>query len=351
LQGNFSEAGVRVLEPLYAGCAVGKPGRHYEKYLHFVKDPEERISLYKRFATFRKITSRIPKRLQNVGARFRCSRRRRGDPEKLESLAANGAVPDLVDVYALPPRKLARKVTQDESARNLAIQIWLKAPVSRRGNEGPRAPRKPTKRLALDPRISRVENLMHLHRQWHAANGRDSDRRADEPDSYDRSNSSSVGYVRELITGMPAAVAALEAVLREVKASGRAWAWSASISQPDFKALFSVYERMSKAFSSDDEVAEALAHMAKIASDALKNPLGAKDLWKRVLEIKGDETRALRELANLSEAAHDWPGCVEYLKRITEASYDTNEQVEAYLAVGRIAHNELKDHARRSMPI
>ncbi len=346
-----------VLEPLYRQDALWENlVSLHEKYLHFVKVPEERIGLYKIICELQENYVQDPETAFKTWARaFAEAEDDVEIQEKLESLAAQMALwNDLVEVYRASARKLSRKASQDASARELAIQIWLKAArVHEEEMADPAGAEEANKAvLALDhENFTALESLDRIY----SANGMMPelaeilDRRAKTAqDSYDRVQFLfRLAHVREVeLQDMPAAVAALEAVLREKDGNRDALEGLERIhfNNRDFKALFSVYERMSKAFSSDDEVAEALAHMAKIASDALKNPLGAKDLWKRVLEIKGDETRALRELANLAEAARDWEGCVEYLKRITEASYDTHEQVEAHLAVGRIALSELKDH-------
>lgn len=346
-----------VLEPLYRQDALWENLVDiYEKYLHFVKDPEERIQLYKTICDLQENYIQDPETAFKTWARaFAEAESDEEIQDKLETLAAQMALwSDLVDVYRTSAQKLTRKASQDENIRQLAILIWLKAArVYEEELQDPAGAEEANKAvLALDhENFAALENLdrIYSNNEMMPELAEILDRRAKtSQDSYDRIQFLfRLAYVREVnLQDIPAAVNALEAVLREEEGNRDALESLERIHfyGRDFKALFSVYERMSQAFSSDDEVAEALAHMAKIASDALKNPLGAKDLWKRVLELKGDETRALRELANLSEVAHDWPGCVEYLKRITQASYDTNEQIESYLAIGRIALNELKDH-------
>ncbi len=350
-----------VLEPLYRQDSLWESLVNlHEKYLGFVKEPEERITIYKTICDLQENYLRDPDMAFKTWARaFAEAEEDVEIQERLEGLAAQMALwVDLTDVYRASARKLANLAAANPSRaadlNDLAIHIWLKAA---RVHEEELSDPAGAEEANLEVLKIDYEHFTALESLDRIYTSNDMfpelagilDRRAKtSQDAYDRVQFLfRLAKVREEdLRDLPAAVAAFESIVREEEGNIEALEGLERIhfETGDWKALFNVYERMSKALSSDDDVAEALAHMAKIASDALKNPLGAKDLWKRVLELKGEEPRALKELSLLAEAARDWAGCVDFLNRITQASYETGEQVDAYLSVGRIALKELADH-------
>ena len=360
-QGTSPKRVFEVLEPLYRQDSLWESLVNlHEKYLEFVKVPEERITLFKTICDLQENYLRDPDQAFKTWARaFAEAEDDVEIQERLEGLAAQMALwVDLTDVYRASARKLANRAAASPSKaadlNDLAVQIWLKAARVHEEELHDPAGAEEANLEVLKIDYEHYTALESLDRIYSANDMFPElagilDRRAKTAqDAYDRVQFLfRLAKVREEdLRDLPAAVAAFEAIVREEEGNIDALEGLERIhfETSDYKALFNVYERMSKALSSDDDVAEALAHMAKIASDALKNPLGAKDLWKRVLELKGEEPRALKELSLLAEAARDWAGCVDYLNRITQASYETSEQVDAYLSVGRIALKELADH-------
>ncbi len=360
-QGTNPKRVFEVLEPLYRQDSLWESLVNlHEKYLEYVKDPEERITLFKTICDLQENYLRDPDMAFKTWARaFSEAEADVEIQERLEGLAAQMALwPDLTEVYRASAKKLAgqakKSPAQAADLNDLSVHIWLKtARVHEEEMQDPAGAEEANLEV-LKINYEHFTALESLDRIYSANSMYPElagilDRRAKtSQDSYDRVQFLfRLARVREEdLRDLPAAVAAFEAIIREEEQNIEALEGLERIhfETGDYKSLFNVYERMSKALSSDDDVAEALAHMAKIASDALKNPLGAKDLWKRVLELKGEEPRALKELSLLAEAARDWAGCVEFLQRITQASYETTEQVDAYLSVGRISLKELADH-------
>ncbi|PKN27381.1 MAG: hypothetical protein CVU65_02520 [Deltaproteobacteria bacterium HGW-Deltaproteobacteria-22] len=360
-QGTNPKRVFEVLEPLYRQDSLWESLVNlHEKYLEFVKDSEERITLFKTICDLQENYLRDPDMAFKTWARaFSEAEADVEIQERLEGLAAQMALwPDLTEVYRASAKKLstlARSQTaQADDLNDLSVHIWLKAArVHEEEMQDPAGAEEANLEvLKIDyEHFTALESLDRIYsaNSMYPELAGILDRRAKtSQDSYDRVQFLfRLAKVREEdLRDLPAAVAAFEAIIREEEQNIEALEGLERIhfETGDYKALFNVYERMSKALSSDDDVAEALAHMAKIASDALKNPLGAKDLWKRVLDLKGEEPRALKELSLLAEAARDWAACVDFLNRITQASYETFEQVDAYLSVGRIALKELADH-------
>ncbi|MFH1130436.1 MAG: tetratricopeptide repeat protein, partial [Pseudomonadota bacterium] len=103
-----------------------------------------------------------------------------------------------------------------------------------------------------------------------------------------------------------------------------------------WEELYSVYERMLDIAPGDSGIADCYARMAKISSDALGNADRAKDLWNRVLDLRGEDTVALWALADLYEVAEEWRELVEVLQRQTMCTADAKENIRLYERLGRI---------------
>ena len=100
--------------------------------------------------------------------------------------------------------------------------------------------------------------------------------------------------------------------------------------------LFDVYERMIDIAQGDDGVADCYARMAKISSDALDDSERARDLWSRVLDLRGEDPIALWALADLNEAAEEWKDLVEVLQRQVLISPEPADQIRLQKRLGRI---------------
>ena len=105
----------------------------------------------------------------------------------------------------------------------------------------------------------------------------------------------------------------------------------------DWRSLYNTYEKLVDCAEGDAEMGEAYARMAKLASDGLEDDDTAQDLWGRVLDILGDEPRALSELASLYTRRGHWEDLVEVLERQANLeTSSTEEQVRAFKKLGHV---------------
>lgn len=352
-----------ILEPLYRGDSMwDRLVDISEVYLSYLKDVFERVSLLKTICDLQE------NYLADPEAAFRTFARAFDetvdDPEvndRLEELAGRLSLwMDLTEVYAKGAQNQTRLGRTDEENaedhRISAVTIWLKnARVFEEELHDPSGAE--TSNLEVlkieNANFTALESLDRIYSQnmmYPELSGILSRRAESSEDDYDKVNFYfRLAKLEENELGNPLnAVAALENVL---KVEGDNLEALENLERIHFylnnwKDLYHVYERITKAVTSDDEISEALSRMAKISSDALKDPVNAKGLWLKVLELRGEDARALAELAVLAERDENWDATVDFLDRITSASYDTDEQVRAYLNLGRICLEKLNDHRR-----
>ena len=106
--------------------------------------------------------------------------------------------------------------------------------------------------------------------------------------------------------------------------------------QEQWAELFDIYERMIDIAPGDEGMAECYSHMAKISSDALDDSDRTKDLWNRVLDLRGEDPTALWALADLYEAAEEWKDLVDVLGRQIPIVDQPAHQVRLYKRLGFI---------------
>lgn len=113
-----------------------------------------------------------------------------------------------------------------------------------------------------------------------------------------------------------------------------------------WQPLFDTYQRMADVTDSESSAANCYQRMAKLASDALDRETDAIDLWNRVLDIRGEDSLALHELARLHEKGERYESLVETLERQVHVIESDVERVAAYQTLGRIQAEKLEDHDR-----
>jgi golgin subfamily B member 1 len=100
--------------------------------------------------------------------------------------------------------------------------------------------------------------------------------------------------------------------------------------------LFTVYEKMKEATESDAAQADLFAKMGVIASDCLNDMTRAVGLWKSVLEIKGEDGRALDALADLYSRQENWSELVDVLERAVTIAEEEETRVRIYSQLGMV---------------
>ncbi len=100
--------------------------------------------------------------------------------------------------------------------------------------------------------------------------------------------------------------------------------------------LNAVHERDLGNAIGDAQEAEIRAKMAHLAAERLNDPLRAIETWKRVLELRGEDSEALGALANLYESQRMWVELCDVLERQFDIASEDDERVETRLRRARV---------------
>ncbi|MBI2393790.1 MAG: tetratricopeptide repeat protein, partial [Deltaproteobacteria bacterium] len=90
--------------------------------------------------------------------------------------------------------------------------------------------------------------------------------------------------------------------------------------------LLQVYERELENAVGDVAEADIQAKIANLKSEMLGDVAGAIELWKRVLDLRGEDPEALSALSSLYERQQMWPELADVLERLSDASTDDGER-------------------------
>ncbi|MCK9522586.1 MAG: tetratricopeptide repeat protein, partial [Proteobacteria bacterium] len=104
----------------------------------------------------------------------------------------------------------------------------------------------------------------------------------------------------------------------------------------DWANLYAVYEKMTPVLSSDGDLGELSAKMATLASECLDDIESATHLWHRVLELLGEESRALEALGQLYARTQNWSELVEVLERAVGICDDDTARIRIYSQLGTV---------------
>lgn len=109
----------------------------------------------------------------------------------------------------------------------------------------------------------------------------------------------------------------------------------------DWPNLYAALERELQVAFGDVEQAEILAKMARLASDALGDLDKATELWKKVLDLRGEDPGALNALGDIYARQENWRDLVEVLEREVSVSADDDSTIAMYADLGRIWYEKL----------
>ena len=90
----------------------------------------------------------------------------------------------------------------------------------------------------------------------------------------------------------------------------------------DWANLYATYERALKVVVGDSNQADIYAKMARLSSEHLGEPEKAVELWKQVLDLRGEDPEALRALGQLYTAQGNWRDLVDILEREASGGRD-----------------------------
>ncbi|HMI91944.1 MAG TPA: tetratricopeptide repeat protein [Polyangiales bacterium] len=109
----------------------------------------------------------------------------------------------------------------------------------------------------------------------------------------------------------------------------------------NWEKLYTVYEQELEVVSGDSAQAEIVGRMAMLAWTKLDQPERAVDLFKRVLDLLGEDPEALNALGNLYALQENWADLVDVLEREVAVCDDEPQRVQIYSDLGRIWYDKL----------
>jgi golgin subfamily B member 1 len=114
------------------------------------------------------------------------------------------------------------------------------------------------------------------------------------------------------------------------------------IRKEDWPNLLGMFEKELEVVFGDQPQAEILAKMAWLAADRLHDPQKAIELWRRVLDVRGEDPEALNAIGNIYAAQQNWKDLVEILEREVAIADDDELRIRIYSDLGRIWYEKLE---------
>jgi tetratricopeptide (TPR) repeat protein len=108
-----------------------------------------------------------------------------------------------------------------------------------------------------------------------------------------------------------------------------------------WRELLGVYERELENAVGDVAEADIQAKIANLLANQLGDIPRSVELWKRVLDLRGEDPEALGALANLYERQQMWPELVDVLERQSDASTEDSERTALLARRARIYTEQL----------
>ncbi len=110
----------------------------------------------------------------------------------------------------------------------------------------------------------------------------------------------------------------------------------------DWNNLYATLERELDVVVGDSVQSDILAKMARLASDYLGDDSRAIELWKRVLDLRGEDPEALNALGDIFAKQENWRDLVDILEREVAIADDDQLRVSIYADLGRIWYEKLE---------
>jgi golgin subfamily B member 1 len=155
-----------------------------------------------------------------------------------------------------------------------------------------------------------------------------------------------LGQVLELELGrLDEAIAVYGGILKELNPEheGSVLALErAYTAKGDWTQLYATYERALKVVLGDANQAEIYAKMARLSSEALGDGKRAVELWKQVLDLRGEDPEALRALALLYGSQANYRDLVDILEREAAVADTDEDRIRSLMDLGRTWYERLE---------
>ncbi|WP_053234357.1 tetratricopeptide repeat protein [Sandaracinus amylolyticus] len=115
------------------------------------------------------------------------------------------------------------------------------------------------------------------------------------------------------------------------------------VEKQDWTSLYSTFDRELKVALGDTGRADVLAKMARVAEDHLGDDARAIQLWKDVLELRGEDHEALNALGELFAKGERWTELVDILDREAAIVLEDEQRVQIFGDLGRVWYAKLRN--------
>lgn len=105
--------------------------------------------------------------------------------------------------------------------------------------------------------------------------------------------------------------------------------------------LYGVFEKQLDVVVGDGAQADVLARMARLAGDYLDKGDLAIDMWKKVLDLRGEDVEALNALGDMYARQENWRDLVDILEREVAIVDDDAQRIAIYSDLGRVWYEKL----------
>ncbi len=111
----------------------------------------------------------------------------------------------------------------------------------------------------------------------------------------------------------------------------------------DWESLIAIHQREIETFESEEQKADGLKHVAQLATDRLRNPDVAAELWGDVREVVPEDREALDALEKLYEKKRDYEALAEILEQKIPVVEADDEKMKLYQKLGMLYSDRLED--------
>ncbi len=111
--------------------------------------------------------------------------------------------------------------------------------------------------------------------------------------------------------------------------------------QENWAELYTSLNQELEVVGGDFQQGDILSKMARLASEQLGDPAKAIELWRRVLDLRGEDPEALNALGNIYASQENWADLVDVLEREVSIVDDEHMRVAVYSDLGSIWYGKL----------
>jgi golgin subfamily B member 1 len=116
----------------------------------------------------------------------------------------------------------------------------------------------------------------------------------------------------------------------------------------DWQNLYATYERARRVAVGDGPQAEVYGKMARLLSEHLNDSRRSVEMWKQVLELRGEDPEALRALSQLYTAHGNYADLVDILERESSVAESDEDRIRVFMELGSVWYERL-DRARSAL--